>query len=221
MAKKKKIIHTLLNSSNAGSNFSAMTPKQKRQFKNSIRKKNPCLFHFNVDNSFIYEPLYSNFFYNKLTDKNTMKFNNSEIIFLENLLKNSYTSKASSIVYVSPFFKQVLQCLVPCKIILSERASIINNILINYKEPSQISINKVTEKYNEFALSNNKKPLHKTSIYNIIKNVLKYSYRKSNIKTNKLETKEYIKYCFFFIKCLIRCLKMGINPIYIDETCFK
>ena len=82
MAKQTKSKHNLLKSLGTTTNFNIMKSKQKRQFKNSIRKKNLSIFHFKTNNSFIYEPLYSSFFYNKLDDKNFIKFNKNEIIFL-------------------------------------------------------------------------------------------------------------------------------------------
>ena len=75
MAKQTKSKHILLKSLGTTTYFNIMTSKQKLQFKNSIRKKNPSIFHFNTNNSFIYEPLYSSFFYNKLADKNSIKLN--------------------------------------------------------------------------------------------------------------------------------------------------
>lgn len=126
-----------------------------------------------------------------------MKLNKSKLVFLYNLINSFQSIRPKSYIYVLTFFKELIKCNVPCEPYFSERVSIVKNIINNSQTSSQVSINKITEKYKEFPLANNKTILHKTSIYNIITKELHYTYRKTTIKTNKLITYEYNKYSFF------------------------
>lgn len=56
--------------------------------KNIIRKRNPNIFHFNNDSSFIYESCHCSFFYGKLIDRNHMKPSNEDITFLKDYENN-------------------------------------------------------------------------------------------------------------------------------------
>ena len=60
--------------------------------KNKLRKKNPNVFHFNLDSSFIYESRLCIYFYNQLENKNNMKPNSEDIIFLKNYGDNINSS---------------------------------------------------------------------------------------------------------------------------------
>ena len=79
---------------------------------------------------------------------------------------------------------------------------------------------RITQKYNEYALANNQKIIHKSFVHLIIKNVLKYKYKKTMIKTSKLKSKLYIYYSFYFIKILLRGLIQNMKLIFIDESDF-
>lgn len=65
-----------------------LSPSSIRIEKIRIRKKNPDVFHFNIDSSFIYESIHCDFYYNKLTKKNNMKPNKEEIFELYSLLQH-------------------------------------------------------------------------------------------------------------------------------------
>ena len=195
MLKKKRKAYRYKNAPiNNTSNLDSLPQNKKRHFKNLIRKQNPDLFHFVQSNSFIYEPLHSSFFYSKLSNKNSIKLNEEEMIFLETLINSIENSVAISPIYVLPFFKELVECIIPCESKLSERANVINKIILENRKLSQISVNKVTEKYNEYAFINNKKALQKSSIYNIITKELDYRYTKTTKKSSKLLSNEYIKY---------------------------
>ena len=150
-----------------------------------------------------------------------MKLNKDERFFLDTLINSIENSVEISPIYVLPFFKELVECIIPCERKLDERANAINKIILENQKLSQISVNKVTEKYNEYAFINHKKALQKSSIYNIMTKELDYRYIKTTIKSSKLLSNEYIKYCFFFIKAIIRSLRLGLNIIFVDESGFK
>lgn len=53
-----------------------------KNIKKKIQMLNPDIFRFTEDSSFINEPVQSNIYYNKLSDKNHMKLNNNEFSLL-------------------------------------------------------------------------------------------------------------------------------------------
>ena len=67
---------------NSRASESLLLPCSNKTFKNKIRSLNHDIFHFNLDSSFIYQPLFSNSYYEKLNNKNHMKLNISESNFL-------------------------------------------------------------------------------------------------------------------------------------------
>ena len=64
------------------------------------------------------------------------------------------------------------------------------------------------------------RPIKKSSIHNIMKNILSYKYRKTTVKNAKLSEKKFIKFSFFYLKVLLSALIIGLNIIYIDELGF-
>ena len=57
-----------------------------------------------------------------------------------------------------------------------------------------------------------------TLIFNILNKELNYRYRKTTLKTNKLLTNEYIWLSFYFLIIFIWAIKLGLNPIFLDES---
>ena len=200
--------------------FDDYTNSQKNRFKNGIRKLNPDIFHFTKYSSFIYEPLHSSFFYDKLSDRNSMKPNKDEILFLTSLINSYKETKNKKLLFVLPFFKDLIDNIIPIPNKISNRAQVIKDIVLKLGETNHISLNRIANSYNEYATNNNQKIIHKTTIYNILKNELKFRYKKTTVKTYKLLTDEYKKYCFFFLKILIRGLRLGLDVIYVDESGF-
>ena len=50
--------------------------------------------------------------------------------------------------------------------------------------------------------------------------VLKYSYRKTKIKNNKLLKDDSLLYSYFFLKVFLRVISLGLEPIFVDESGF-
>ena len=149
-----------------------------------------------------------------------MKLDKFELCFLDGYINSFNKSGHISYIEVLPFFKELMEYVVPLKQNISERAKIINDIINNYQDPSKISLNNITDEYKKYCQNNNIKPIQRTTIYNILKNELHYSYRKTTIKTNKIISKDYIKYSLFFLKIFIRAIQIGLNPIFVDESGF-
>ena len=164
--------------------------------KNQIRKKNPNIFHFNASSLFIYEPLHSNYFFNSLENKNTMKPNFNDISLLRNIISN-HNSENEKKIFVLPEFKLIMDNVVKAEPILSERDALIKSIIFNSNINENISVKKVTEKYNTLAESKGLKKLQKSSIHTIMRKKLFLHFKRKTIKNEKLKEMDFI---FFFLK---------------------
>ena len=220
--KRKRIVPYFLTSKSITiNNIQSLSPYIKKNIIKKLRKRNPNIFHFDIHSSFIYQPTISNFYYNNLLDNNLMKPNNDEIMYLKDILASSVAENKQDEILVLPFFKMLIDNIKKPEIYLDQRAQIIKNIVDNSSKNSNLSLAKITEEFSRVAKLQNIKPIKKSTIHYILRNVLSYRFRKISVKTNKLEKKEYIKFSFFFIKIFMKSLKMGFCPIFIDECGFS
>lgn len=193
---------------------------QIRALKNRIRRLNPGMFHFNKDSSFIYEPVFSDVYYNILSDKNHMKLTKKESHILNLIVENNKENNEHQI-FVLPFFNDLMNCVVKVQPVLNKRDAIIKDIILSLPKNENISIKKVTEKFNNVADNYNLSKLQKSSIHKIMRNKLKMNFKKKSIKNRKLISQKYIRFSYFFMKIISRALSFGLNFIYIDESGFQ
>ena len=76
-------------------------------------------------------------------------------------------------------------------------------------------------KIKEIYIKKHNEKISRSKIYQIIKNKLHYSFKKILLKPKKLENAIHKKMSFLFIKCMIRALKLKLDFVFIDESCFK
>ena len=188
--------------------------------KNAIRKLNPDIFHFNKNNSFIYEPVYSNIYYQRLLNKNIMKLTNNEIFYLQDL-SNKNKEHKNRVINVFPFFKEFMDNVYETKPILDNRDILIQNLIKSSPVNYNISIEKITNKFNEIAEKEGLQKIKKSTTHKIFRKKLLLNFRKRIIKNSKLKKPNYIRFCFFFIKIFFRAINQGLKPIYIDESGFS
>jgi len=148
--------------------------------KNQIRKQNPSIFHFKASSLFIYEPLHSNYFFHSLENKNSMKPDFNDISLLRNIISN-HNSENENKIFVLPEFKLIMDNVVKAEPILSERDALIKSIIFNSNINENISVKKVTEKYNTLAESKGLKKLHKSSIHIIMRKKLFLNFKRKNL----------------------------------------
>ncbi len=187
--------------------------------KNQIRKKNPNIFHFNASSLFIYEPLHSNYFFNSLENKNSIKPNFIDISLLRNII-SYHNSENEKQIFVLPEFKLIMDNVAKAEPILSERDILIKSIIFNSNINQNISVKKVTEKYNILAESKGLKKLQKSSIHTIMRKKLFLHFKRKTIKNEKLKQIDFIKYSFFFLKIVTRAIKLNLKFIFLDESGF-
>ena len=187
--------------------------------KNKIREKNPNIFHFNKESSFIYESRRCIYFYSKLENNNKMKPNSDEFTFLKEYEKNYPTNgeNISNQKYIE--IPQNLAIFISnrIKIIpkLDDRAINVQNLIKNHKH-ERLSCRALAELYKN---TYNKK-ISKTTINTILKYHLGLKYLKTSVKNEILLSSESIKQTYFILKIIIRHLKLGGKIIFIDESTF-
>ncbi len=195
--------------------------KVNSQLKSDIRSKNPDINEFSLNSTFIFEPRYSKYFFDKLSDKNLMKPNDDDILFFRNNITQYNLNENQSNFYVLPFFNMLMNNVYKVKPSLDYNAKIIDNIMKSkVGKETNLSLSKITEEYKRIANVKNIKPLQKSSVHKILRNILGYKYRKTTVKTSKLIANESIKFTIFFLKIILRCIKIGLTLIYIDESGF-
>ena len=185
--------------------------------KNEIRKKNPNVFHFTLDSSFIFESRHCTYFYNTLIDKNKMKPALLDVKFLKEYEKNYdliYEENPNTKYIEIPldifnFFKSRKKI----SSILDDSDLKLKSLIQNIKIEN-FSCRKLSELYQKkFNIS-----ISKTKVNKILKYKLGLRFLKSDIKNSKILWFKSKEQSFFVPK--IRHLKMGGSIMYIDESSF-
>ena len=147
--------------------------KANSQIKSDIRSKNPDLNKFTINSTFIFEPKYSKYFFDKLSDKNLMKPNDDDILFFRNYISQYNLNESQSNFYVLPFFNMLMNNVYKVKPCLDYNAKIIDNIMKSkVGKETNLSLSKITEEYKRIANVKNIKPLQILS-YKLIKTTVK------------------------------------------------
>lgn len=93
----------------------------------------------------------------------------------------------------------------------------INNIIKIIKENNETpNLKRISITYQKIY----NKPISISTIDRVLKNNLQMKYLKTKIKIPRLNEYNYIFMSLVFIKGFIRCIQIGLNIIYIDETGF-
>lgn len=187
--------------------------------KKKIRNLNPKFQYFNLDSVFIYESIQYEFFYSSLSDNNNMKPKPSDLEFLkakiEDLQKirdNEKNIKTINIPLIyANFFNNMEK-----KIILNQREKQVQTIVNEYDKNKVASCEKIAHIYKQTYDEN----ISKSTVHRILKKKLNYCFRKTIIKTSKLESIISIKQTFFILNLIIHILKIGGELVYVDESGF-
>lgn len=188
--------------------------------KRAIRKMNPDPFHFNKQSCFIYQPILSNIYYNKLKNKNLMKPSNQEMMIFNNI-SIQFEKKREDVIMVLPFFKELMENVVKVKPSFNKRDILIQTLIKSSPKNHNISIEKITNEFNSIAEKKGLKKIGKSTMHTIFRKKFHLVFKKKTIKNKNLITKNFIKYSFFFIKIVARSMSLGLKFIYIDESGFS
>ena len=210
--KKKKIF-------NRNDNDKLLKPKNTKKpgaYKKFIR--NPNVSHLNIDSHFIYSDFDFKKKFQTLQNKNLLKLNEKEELFLSQKIMelrviNSINNN-EEFVSLKISMAEKIKNFKPQINVNDELTSFIKNKILSSPNRSGISCRKLSTMYkNETG-----KYACKTKINNIIKNKLGYHFLKTSKKSNFLLTDYGTVLCFTFIKTLIRILRSGFEILFIDES---
>lgn len=197
--------------------------KQKnKRVNNSILKtlKNPDVCHINLDSHFIYDEEAAINYFNKINNKNLIKPTKEEITLLKKIsneinTKQILSNNKEALIDINIEYAEKIFSFQPK--IENNKDEIIDFIkesIENSKDRGSISCRKLSQLYEK---KFNKK-IGKSTIHKILRNRLNLRYLKTVYKTRRLEYNNNKVYCFFFIKALIKCIKLGFNFIFFDES---
>jgi len=217
----KKIQNKFMQSNDNSISDSSKNNFDKKKLKNKIRSLNPNIFHFTIQSNFIYEPTQSFFYYNKLSNSNKMKISNEEINKITNFYNQNFSNNSNNFFYVFPSFKLFMESVQKTIPILNKRDNIIKNLILSSPLNYNISVAKITQKFNEIAEKENLNKIHKSTMHKIFRKKLLLNFKKRTIKNEKLKKHSFIKFSFFFMKIMFRSLNLGLKPIFIDESGFS
>ena len=188
--------------------------------KKNIRNLNPHFLFFNLDSFFIYETRLYKYFYWLLKDNNDIKPLKSDIDVLYNKIKElkslDYHKSNFCNIYIPISYANFFKHSEKRPTVLNEKEKSVEKIILNYKGNKVISCQKIAKMYE---IENNSK-ISTSTVYRILTNKLNYSFRKTKVKTNKLESIESIKQTFFVLNIIIKGLKLGAEFIFLDESGF-
>ena len=122
--------------------------------------------------------------------------------------------------FVLPFFKTIIDNVTKIKPNLNERDLILKTIIETFPNNQNISLQKITKKFNDIAENKGLLKIKKSTIHKIMRKKLLMRFRKKTVKNQKLISFNYIKYSFFFIKIFVRAISLGLKFVFIDESGF-
>ena len=222
MSQDKHLSHLSLNDSET-----IKPNKKKIRYKSKFSKKkikndNSSFLNFTEKSSFIFQPKLSKYTYQNLFDKNIIKPTDIELKFINNLIKglDNPSSINDNIYIATPFFSLIMNNIKKVEPIKDKKSLIIENIIKDNSKKGHISIRKITQEFNKICAQEEVSKISKTHVHRIIKNILKYRYRKTTLKNNKLLGNYSIKNSYFFLKIFLHSLTLNIQPIYLDEAGF-
>ena len=188
--------------------------------KNSLSLISPL--KFTSSHQFIYNIKFYKEFRKFVNNYDCYKTTEEELLFLKTNIENinksfSYLSLKNNSNFVCQYFQLLFPYITKIEEIKSSKTKLIEDIMRNYRLQGQISLLKIKEilmmKYNI--------NLSKSTIYRILKNKLKYRYKKTVVKNRDLNNLKYKIISFIFIKIIVRAMKLNMNFIFIDESNFS
>ena len=209
------------------SEASNQTNKSENKFLNkkrepSLKTKTTKIFniaYINIDSCFIFDLKNPSIYFRELNNKNLIKLNDKELSFLKEKIKtleldlqeskknnNFIELDIDTAIEINKYFNFERK--------KSKIELFVEDKLKNNKSREDISCRKLAQLY----FDETGEKISKTTINNLIKNNLSLSYLKSTVKTSKINNESGVVASFYFIKSIIKCLKLGFNILYLDET---
>lgn len=180
------------------------------------------ILNFDANDSFYFKLTNINNTLKQIAKKSEIKFNqndinslNDELICINNLINRNddELEKINSI----PEFYNGLKNSIQLKKQKSEKAIKIEKIINNYSGSKRLTLKMISLLY----LEEYSAKIDKMTVSRILKKELDLHYRKTIIKTPKLMEDNYKLMTYLFLKGVSRCLMLGLELVFIDETGFS
>jgi len=186
---------------------------------NSI--KNPMINRFNANSFFIYDiNEYKNYVEN-IKDLNRLKLTNKECLFLKGYIDKSNIQEAinNNNLFIT-LDKSLVDELFNFYKKPKERSSLELFLLDEYSKSenrTNFTCRKLARKYCEIT----NKSISKSTINNILKNILGFKWKRTVIKNKKIKRPQNIMMSLVFIKIIIRSMMQKFHIIYCDESAIQ
>ena len=182
--------------------------------------KNPQISYINENSHFIYNETDVKRHFENIKNKNLMKPSPNDIVYLKDITleinnEQLLQEEKTAFVTVPEEYISILNNFSPK--ITEKKNEIIDfifNILEKNKNRGTVSCRKLSALYEE----RYGKKIGKSTIHKILRRQMDYRYLKTIYKTKKIENFDNKLYSFFFIKAFAKCLKIGFEFIFIDES---
>lgn len=192
--------------------------KHQRLHKKIVKIVNPYFLDFKSEETFIYDatkygPLSGlNFDFNlfKLSPVELDEFNS----YVDNIKSELNIIRPPKEMEVSEEIYDAFYSLRPIERLPNSRVEYFEEVIRNWPTDANMTVSKLRQKY----IADKGKPIGEKTIRKILKNKLNFSYLKTAVKTKRINTLNYQRMSFFFLRNMKRALTMGKIPIYIDET---
>ena len=193
--------------------------KRHYTIKNSLYSDNPSINRININSHFIFSSDDYLSYFNSLKNKNLIKLNKDEILILKNISKSIYSQKIEGFINTDfidiqeEMYSKLLD-FSSAKTKKSDIGEYISQKILQTNNRSEISCRKLADDY--YHTTGVK--IGKSTINNIMRNELGLRYLKTTLKTNYLKSEPSLISSLGFIKAFVKCIKLGFDPIYIDES---
>ena len=179
---------------------------------------NPSINHINYNSFFIFDQTDYIKYFNSLQNKNLIKCNIEEIKMMKSACLKNHSildlNKKIDVIYIENNIAEKLKKFFTKPDSNSELGIYLKSEILNSENRANLSCRKLANKY---FLDRGSK-VSKSTVNNVLRKELNFHYLKTCYKSNFLKKETGLLYSFGFIKTFIKCIKLGFEPIYIDES---
>jgi len=189
--------------------------------KNANEKDKISILNFMKENSFFFRLTNLNSILNNMSNIKELNPTDQDINIIKNEIQQIKESDKintdNKVIDVLQIFYDRIKDLIEVKQTNSKKANEIKEIVDNYVGQKRLTLKMISlEYYKKYS-----KTISRMTISRILRNNLNMRFRKTILKNPKLSEANYILMNFIFLKTICRCLNLGLNIIYLDETGFS
>ena len=185
---------------------------------NQIKGLNPMITHINENSHFIYDNDFGEDYLNRIKNKNLLKLNKEEIMFLENEIQKlefeKSLEKGENIIFIEQSMANDIKNYFQVEKNDNDLNQFLRKEISNNRDRRDFSLRKLSKKY----FDETGKYISKSTVHNCLRKQLGLKYLKSTIKTKKILEEKNIINSLAFLKVIIKCLKLKFHIIFLDES---